>query len=145
MRYRNYIYSGIVFFIIISSAIAFNSIKVVTNSEYEEPPTVVLHSLILPDATISLNGNSTVCQNGSTPPQIIFTGSGGVRPYTFTYNINSGSSQTMTTIGSNDSVSIFADISVVGTFTYSLSSVEDGRSEERRVGNECRCGWCPYG
>ncbi len=47
-----------------------------------------------PAATIS--GTATICANGNSP-LITFTGSGSTAPYTFTYNINNGASQTITT------------------------------------------------
>ena len=75
----------------------------------------------LPTATIS--GNTTICQGG-TSPSITFTGSGGTAPYTFTYNINGGSSQTVTTITGN-SVTVSVPTSTSGTFVYNLLSVQD--------------------
>lgn len=47
-----------------------------------------------PGAIVS--GTTTVCQDGAQP-LITFTGSGSTAPYTFTYNINGGSSQTVST------------------------------------------------
>jgi len=81
-----------------------------------------------PDATIN-GGGVTVCQNESPPPQITFTGSSGAQPYIFTYRINGGVLQTVTTTGTNNSVSINADISNIGTFNYTLYSVEDGNAD----------------
>jgi uncharacterized protein (TIGR02145 family) len=78
----------------------------------------------LPTATI--NGTTAVCQN-STAPLIIFTGASATPPYTFTYNINSGSNQTVTTIVGN-SVMIAVPTNTVGTFTYNLISVQDASS-----------------
>ncbi|NRD19825.1 gliding motility-associated C-terminal domain-containing protein [Winogradskyella eckloniae] len=78
----------------------------------------------LPDATIS-GGGITVCQNEAPAPQITFTGSNGTLPYVFSYRINAGAIQTVSTTGSNTSVTINADISNVGTVTYTLVSVED--------------------
>ena len=78
----------------------------------------------LPTATIS--GTTAVCQN-STAPSITFTGANGTAPYTFTYKIGSGSSQTVTTTSGN-SVTVAAPTSTVGTFTYTLESVKDGSS-----------------
>ena len=77
----------------------------------------------LPTATIS--GTTAVCQN-STSPQITFTGGGATAPYTFTYNINSGANQTVTSVG--NIVTVPAPTSVTGTFRYNLVSVHDGSS-----------------
>ena len=77
----------------------------------------------LPTATIS--GDKLVCIN-STPPDITFTGAGGTLPYTFTYTVNAGAPQTISTSGGNSSVTLSAPTNVAGTFTYHLVSVQDG-------------------
>ncbi|MES2331316.1 MAG: hypothetical protein V4539_17060 [Bacteroidota bacterium] len=78
----------------------------------------------LPSASIS--GTTAVCQN-TTSPTITFTGSNGTVPYTFTYRINGGANQTITTISGN-SVTLAAPTNVSGSFNYSLISVQDGSS-----------------
>ncbi|WP_179348786.1 PKD domain-containing protein [Winogradskyella pacifica] len=83
--------------------------------------------LLLPSANIT--GGATVCQNADSPPQITFTGSGGTRPYIFTYRIGAGPNQTVTTTGNNDSVSIGASTNNVGVFNYNLLSVEDDEGD----------------
>jgi gliding motility-associated-like protein len=75
----------------------------------------------LPVATIS--GSSAVCLNTSAP-QILFSGSAGTAPYTFTYNINGGPGQTVTTTSGN-TVSVAAPTNIAGSFTYTLMSVRD--------------------
>jgi len=75
----------------------------------------------LPTATIS--GTTAVCRN-SASPDITFTRSSGTAPYTFTYIVNSGSNQTVTTISGN-SVTVPVPTGTAGTFTYSLVSVQD--------------------
>jgi hypothetical protein len=75
----------------------------------------------LPSATIL--GNTTVCQN-STQPQIIFTGSAGTPPYTFSYKINGGAVQTVNTSTGNG-VAVNVPTGASGTFTYSLVSVQE--------------------
>lgn len=80
------------------------------------------NALLAPTATIA--GNATVCQN-ATSPVITFTGSGGTAPYTFTYKINGGANQTITTTGTNSSITVSVPTGTAGTFTYSLVSVED--------------------
>jgi uncharacterized protein (TIGR02145 family) len=76
----------------------------------------------LPTATIS--GTIAVCKN-SASPLITFTGASSTAPYTFTYNINGGANQLVTTTVGN-SVTVAAPTNVVGTFTYNLLSVQDG-------------------
>ncbi|MCX6305181.1 MAG: hypothetical protein NT040_09440 [Bacteroidetes bacterium] len=73
----------------------------------------------IPTATIS--GTTTLCLNASQP-NITFTGAGASAPYTFTYTINGGASQNVTTISGN-SVLVPASTSTAGTFVYTLVSV----------------------
>lgn len=75
----------------------------------------------LPVAMIS--GTTGVCKNG-TAPLVTFTGFAGTDPYTFTYKVNGGSNQTVTT-SSGSSVTVSAPTSTTGTFTYSLVSISD--------------------
>jgi len=77
----------------------------------------------LPTATIS--GTASVCQNAALPV-ITFTGSNGTAPYTFTYKINSGSNQNVTSVASTATIN--APTSSTGTFTYTLVSVTDNSS-----------------
>jgi len=78
----------------------------------------------LPTATIS--GTIQVCQN-STPPLITFTGASATAPYTFTYNINGGPNQIVTTVAGN-SVTVAAPTNILGIFTYNLVSVQESSS-----------------
>ena len=76
----------------------------------------------LPTATIT--GNATVCINASSP-QITFIATGGTAPYTFTYNINGGPPQTISTTGSNTSVTLSVPTNVAGVFRYNLEEVRN--------------------
>ena len=76
----------------------------------------------LPTGTIS--GTTAVCVNAPSP-NITFTGAGGTAPYTFTYKINGGANQTITTVSGN-TVTLAAPTTVAGVFTYTLVSVQDG-------------------
>ncbi|MES2373456.1 MAG: hypothetical protein V4557_12800 [Bacteroidota bacterium] len=75
----------------------------------------------LPNASIS--GSTTICQ-GSAAPSVIFTGSAGTPPYTFTYKLNGGSNQTITTVSGN-SVAISIPTSSAGTYSYTLVGVSE--------------------
>jgi gliding motility-associated-like protein len=86
--------------------------------------TVVVNPL--PTATIS--GDITVCKDGDEPV-LTFTGGNGTAPYTFTYSINGGIVQTITSTG--NSATIQVPTSVVGSLDYELQAVEDGS------GNPC--------
>lgn len=80
--------------------------------------------VVNPLPTASIAGNTTVCLN-SASPLVTFTGAVGTAPYTFTYNINGGANQTITTVAGN-SVTVAAPTNVAGTFTYNLVSVQEG-------------------
>jgi len=80
--------------------------------------TVVVNAL----PTASASGSTSVCQD-NTSPNVTFTASGGSAPYTFTYTVNGGSAQTISTNG--NSVVISAPTNVAGSFTYAISSVQD--------------------
>ena len=82
---------------------------------------------INPLPTASITGTASVCQN-DTSPNITFTGADGSVPYTFTYKINGGSDQTISTTGENTSVTVSAPTGTVGNFEYSLVSVSDSES-----------------
>jgi uncharacterized protein (TIGR02145 family) len=75
----------------------------------------------LPTATVT--GTTTVCLN-SAAPVVTFTGSTTVPPYTFTYTINGGTPQAITTVAGN-SVTVPCPTNGAGTFTYDLVSVQD--------------------
>ncbi|MGN6531536.1 MAG: beta strand repeat-containing protein [Ginsengibacter sp.] len=75
----------------------------------------------LPTATIS--GTTAVCQ-GSPSPNVTYTGTAGTAPFTFSYNINGGTTQTITTVSGN-SVTLAAPTGTAGTFAYNLLSVKD--------------------
>ncbi|MGC4103317.1 PKD domain-containing protein [Ferruginibacter sp.] len=78
----------------------------------------------LPTALIA--GNTEVCQNAPSVA-ITFTGASGTAPYTFTYSVNGGADQTVTTTAGN-SVTVLQTTAVANTFTYVLKSVKDGTS-----------------
>jgi hypothetical protein len=88
---------------------------------------VTLNVNSLPTATIS--GTASVCQSAPTP-SVTFTGANGTGPYVFTYTINGGSNQSITTtIGA--SVSLPVPNAIPGVYKYSLVSVKDNG------GNQC--------
>lgn len=75
-----------------------------------------------PKATATVSGTANVCRNASNP-QITFAGANGTAPYVFTYNINGGANQTLTSTGNTAVVN--AATSSVGTYQYNLVSVTD--------------------
>ncbi|MEN9302905.1 MAG: hypothetical protein RL264_1334, partial [Bacteroidota bacterium] len=87
---------------------------------------MAIQTTTLPTATIS--GTTNVCQN-SSQPNVTFTGATGATttpPYTFTYTINGGSSQTITTSSTNSSVTLPVSTSTPGNYTYTLTNVSIG-------------------
>ncbi|MEM0543154.1 PKD domain-containing protein [Flavobacterium sp. j3] len=86
---------------------------------------------LLPSATIT--GATTVCQNAASP-LITFTGSGGTAPYTFTYTVTGVvGNQTISTTGTNNSVTVAVPTGTAGTFTYTLVSVADSLAPSNPV------------
>lgn len=78
----------------------------------------------LPTATIS--GNTTVCQN-STNPDVTITGSNGTAPYEFTYTIDGGIPQTVTSNAAGTAV-LSVPTGTVGTYVYNITKVVDASS-----------------
>jgi len=78
----------------------------------------------LPIATIA--GTTILCRNNASPT-ITFTGSNGIAPYTFTYKIDSGTNQTVTTTSGN-SATLNVPTTSAGSFVYTLISVLDSSS-----------------
>jgi hypothetical protein len=85
--------------------------------------------LIEPMPSASIGGTVSVCQN-ATAPDISFTGSNGLAPYTFTYIIGTGSNQTVTT-SSGNSVTISQPTNVSGTYLYTLLGVSDANGSSQ--------------
>jgi gliding motility-associated-like protein len=77
---------------------------------------------ILPLPTATISGNTTVCTN-DVAPQITFTGASGQSPFTFTYTINGGASQSISSVLGNNSVSLPVSTLTAGTFVYALTDV----------------------
>lgn len=81
---------------------------------------------VIPASTALISGDATVCQNDASP-EITFTGFGGTPPYTFTFKINNGVNNTITTTTGN-SVALPVPSGTAGTFVYTLIDVTDSKS-----------------
>ena len=77
--------------------------------------------VVIPLPTATISGSATLCQN-ATSPVVTFTGANGTAPYTFVYNLNGGSNQTISS-GSASTATISVPTNTSGTFTYNLVSV----------------------
>lgn len=75
----------------------------------------------------SIGGTATVNQ-GASAPLVTFGATGGTLPYTFTYKINNGSNQTVSTTGVNTTATVSQSTAAVGVFTYELVSVTDAQN-----------------
>lgn len=82
--------------------------------------TLALQVLPTPDATIKASA-SAVCMNGSVPA-IQFTGSQGIAPYTFSYDVNGNNATAMSATGVN-TASVSMPLTAAGDFEYTLRSV----------------------
>jgi hypothetical protein len=83
-----------------------------------------------PTPTAGISGEIAVCQNAPFP-NVTFTGSGAIKPYTFSYKINNGDNVTVATTGSNTSVSVAQTTATANTFNYTLISVKDANGCEQ--------------
>ncbi|MBB3842005.1 parallel beta-helix repeat protein, partial [Runella defluvii] len=80
-----------------------------------------------PSAMASISGTTNVCQNAPSP-LVTFTASNGTAPYTFSYRINGGTVQTLTTSSGSSSATLSQNTSTPGVFSYALESVNDAQS-----------------
>jgi hypothetical protein len=73
----------------------------------------------------NIGGTSTIAQNISSTSNVVFVAQGGNNsgPYTFTYTMNGGAPQTITTTGNSTVVTIPQSNAVLGTYTYALISM----------------------
>jgi uncharacterized repeat protein (TIGR01451 family) len=72
--------------------------------------------------TATISGTASACQN-ATQPVITFTAVNGIAPFTFTYKINGGTDQTVSTTGINTTATVNAPTDVAGPFVYTLTNV----------------------
>jgi len=93
-----------------------------SNGSCESKPSAIVVT-VNPLLTATISGTTAVCQN-AVLPYITFTGSGGTAPFTFTYTVNGGSPQTVTTTSGN-SAAVSQTTIAPGSFVYSLVNVKD--------------------
>lgn len=90
---------------------------------------VTMEVVVVPDITVSIAGPTDVCQEGEAP-MIIFETNGGVAPYTYTYSIGSGPSETV--ISTIDSLSL--NLSDYGGFSLNNTGCFDVKIEVSATG-----------
>jgi hypothetical protein len=73
----------------------------------------------------NIGGTSTIAQNISSTSNVVFVAQGGNNsgPYTFTYTMNGGAPQTISTTGNSTVVTIPQSNAILGTYTYALVSM----------------------
>lgn len=79
----------------------------------------------LPTATITAPDPNTVCIGG-TSPLVTFTGAAGTSPYIFTYKIDDGAEQIVSTVPGQNSVTVEVPTTSAHAYTYTLVKVTDG-------------------
>jgi large repetitive protein len=79
--------------------------------------------------TATIEGNTSFCKNASNV-RIIFRGSGGTAPYTFTYQVNGNE---ISVSGKNDTAQVVIAASSAGSFTYKIAKVKDNSGSETSV------------
>ncbi len=78
--------------------------------------------VVNPAPTATISGALDVCI-GEADPSITFTGADGTAPYTFSYTINGGATQTVTSVG--NAATLTVSTAAAGNFSYDLVSVQD--------------------
>ncbi|MCE2833994.1 MAG: T9SS type A sorting domain-containing protein, partial [Chitinophagaceae bacterium] len=87
----------------------------------------------------AVSGAATLCLNAPTT-NITFTGSSGTAPYTFTYKINGGSTQTIGS-GTGNTATLSVATAVKGNYEYVLTRIDDaggcGQVQNIRTASAC--------
>lgn len=85
--------------------------------------------------TATISGSTDVCQD-DTAPVITFTAVNGIAPFTFTYKINGGSDQTVSTTGANTTATVNVPTTTAGTFVYTLTNVSGSGGASNTVSGQ---------
>jgi len=89
--------------------------------------------------TLSLNASITIDDNElclGEQAVITFEGFNGSPNYTFTYTINGGPEEEISTTNDETSITLSTELTTSGTFTYKLIKVEDGNGTIEDVDEE---------
>lgn len=93
------------------------------NSSTSDPAVLTVNQI----TSSNITGTTTVNQ-GASAPAVTFGATGGTLPYTFTYKVNNGTNQTVSTTGVNTTASVNQSTATVGVFTYELVTVTDAQN-----------------
>jgi hypothetical protein len=113
----------------IASFTAVNATNAVVSATITVTPTVngcdgtpqEFTTIINPTPVATITGDATLCMDAAEP-QVTFTGTAGVEPYTFMYTIDGGLPQTIATTSGN-TVTLNVPTATAGTFVYALTDV----------------------
>ncbi len=126
-------------FIFLTAFILVNNVHIAFAIESNHPLEEVFSStssyeLSSASITATLTGSASVCQN-STNVVVIFSASGGTSPYTFTYKINNGANQIVSTTSGN-SATVSVPTKTAGTYIYTLVSVMDATNITQPISSQ---------
>ncbi|HOH54906.1 MAG TPA: hypothetical protein PK903_02220, partial [Paludibacteraceae bacterium] len=130
-------------FLILSEMIFF-SFHSFAACQYSEPPGNFLYRKNTFSLNRVTNDNSlsaTITANkpgaciNTTSPIVTFTGANGTPAYTFSYKINNGNLQTITSVSGN-SATLNVPTNTAGTFKYTLISVSDAVPSTQNISNQ---------
>ncbi|MFB1027873.1 MAG: hypothetical protein QMC27_08010, partial [Flavobacteriaceae bacterium] len=125
LKYKIQLVLFVVFsFFIFNSDAALNYTEIKKN--LKKSTLVLTASIVTDDEELCLGEETT----------ITFEGSEGAPNYIFTYTINAGPEQTISTTGSDNAVSLDFLPTSSGTYTYTLVKVEDSDGTIEDVGEE---------
>lgn len=105
------------------SAAGIQTFYIKTSNTKRTQTNVIIRANVLPDATA--NGPLSVCVDANNNPVVSFTGTNAAGAYEFSYTVNNGSIQTVSTTSGSDTATVAIPLSSAGTFTYQLKSVKD--------------------
>ncbi|MCF6132459.1 hypothetical protein L1S31_09180, partial [Flavobacterium sp. WG47] len=86
--------------------------------------TTTFHLHVNPMPTATVSGTTSVCKDAASP-NITFTGANGTAPYFFTYSTDGGATTIVSPASTGNTYTIPVATGTVGTFTYTLISVQD--------------------
>jgi len=96
------------------------------------PQTQTVEVEILPAPQASITGGGNYCQFAGNPLMML-TGLNGTPPYEFSYNINGGSTQSISSTAVDPTAYVFAPTDATGTFVYTITHISDANGCERDV------------